>query len=123
MESLLVHAVLCICKCCMHTSPQVNEPAPSLRNVAWVAPMLAKLGTLGVTKLQFHGLPASWDCFNELVLSMTGSLCLVCCWRRYKKVRESVTAEEAPADLPDDLKHLLQVRCSGTPADVKAAMT
>ena len=28
---------------------------------------------------------------------------------RYKKVRESIKAEEAPSDLPDDLKHLLQV--------------
>ena len=85
--------------------------------------MLAKLGTLGATKLQPHGLPASWGCLYGWVFSMTGALRLVCCWRRYKKVRESVTAEEAPADLPDDLKHLLQVRCSGAPADVKAAMT
>jgi len=30
---------------------------------------------------------------------------------RYKKVKESYKAEEAPAELPDDLKHLMQVHC------------
>lgn len=31
---------------------------------------------------------------------------------RYKKVRESVKADEAPAELSEDLQHVLQVRSS-----------